>query len=446
MSELQATATIPFAAFIAIDWADRTHAFALKAESTTKIEKATLDSSPEAVDEWAMALFHRFAGRPIAVGLEQQRGAVVAILSKYAHLVLFPIAPSMLANYRASWAPSGAKSDPSDAALLLDILLKHRDRLKALCPDTVETRTLQLLTEDRRRMVDQITAWSNELTSKIKQVFPQLLKLFDDMKAPVVCDLLEKWPTLEKLQKASKATVEKFLVEHNCRDGARNEHRLEIISKSIPATKDQALLEATGMSIKHLTGMIRAVRSRIVCYDKRIHEIAQAHADYKIFAGFPGAGDVLIPRIIAAMGTKRDRFETAGDLQCYTGIAPVCQSSGKQHWVHWRWACSKFTRQTMQEMANHSIRFCGWAREYYDQQRAKEKGHHAAVRALAFKWLRILFRCWKDSVPYDEGRYLLARSKRGGGAAVEGTTKKQKAVKIKLKTCGDFKKLDGLGA
>ena len=446
MSEFQSTATIPFAAFIAIDWADRTHAFALKVESEIKIEQAKLDSSPEAVDEWAMALSHRFAGRPIAVALEQQRGAVVAILSKYAHLVLFPIPPSMLANYRASWAPSGAKSDPNDAALLLDILVKHRDRLKALCPDTVETRTLQLLTEDRRKRVDQITAWSNELTSTIKQVFPQLIKLFDDMKAPVVCDLLEKWPTLEKLQKASKATVEKFLVEHNCRDRARNEQRLEIISKSIPATKDQALLEATGMSIKYLTGMIRAARSSIVCYDKRINEIAQAHADYKIFKGFPGAGDVLIPRIIAAMGTKRDRFATARDLQCYAGIAPVCESSGKQHWVHWRWACPKFIRQTMQEMANHSIRFCGWAREYYDQQRGEGKGHHAAVRALAFKWLRILFRCWKESVPYDEARYLLARNKRGGGASVEQVTKNKKAVKIKLKTCGDFKQLDGLGA
>ena len=445
MSESQVTATVPFAAFAAIDWADRIHALALKAEGATKIEQSTLDSSPEAVEAWAMALSHRFDGKRIAVGLEQQRGAVVAILSKYAHLVLFPIPPSMLANYRATWVPSGAKSDPNDAALLLDILLKHSDRLKALCPDTVETRTLQLLTEDRRGLVDQITAWGNELTSMVKQVFPQLLKMFDDMKAPVVCELLEKWPTLEKLQKASKATVEKFLVEHNCRDGARNEQRLEIITKSIPATKDQALLEAAGMSITYLTAMIRAVRSSIVCYDRRINEIAQAHADYKIFAGFPGAGDVLIPRIIAAMGTNRDRFETASDLQCYTGIAPVSQSSGKQHWVHWRWACSKFTRQTMQEMANHSIRFCDWAREYYDQQRAKGKGHHAAIRALAFKWLRILFRCWKDSVPYDEAQYLLARSKRGGGAAVE-VTKKQKPMKVKLKTCGDFKTLDGLEA
>jgi len=35
------------------------------------------------------------------------------------------------------------------------------------------------------------------------------------------------------------------------------------------------------------------------------------------------------------------------------------------------------------------------------------------VRALAFKWIRIVFRCWQDRVAYDETRYLAALVKRG---------------------------------
>lgn len=47
-----------------------------------------------------------------------------------------------------------------------------------------------------------------------------------------------------------------------------------------------------------------------------------------------------------------------------------------------------------------------WARIFYQGKRDVGKGHHAAVRALAFKWLRILFRCWRDGVAYDEALYL----------------------------------------
>ena len=108
------------------------------------------------------------------------------------------------------------------------------------------------------------------------------------------------------------------------------------------------------------------------------------------------------------MGTDRDRFASASELQCYAGIAPVTARSGNQNWVHWRWACSKFLRQGFQEWAQHSIGYCEWAREFYARQKAKDKAHHAIVRALAFKWIRIYYRCWKDHQPYDDDRYLAA--------------------------------------
>jgi len=59
-----------------------------------------------------------------------------------------------------------------------------------------------------------------------------------------------------------------------------------------------------------------------------------------------------------------------------------------------------------------------WARSCYQQLRSRGKGHHAAVRALAFKWIRILFRCWKDRVAYDENKYLAALARRGSPLAV----------------------------
>ena len=121
---------------------------------------------------------------------------------------------------------------------------------------------------------------------------------------------------------------------------------------------------------------------------------------------------MLAPRLLAAFGSQRDRYGSADEVQTYTGIAPVTEKSGKRKWVHFRWACPKFLRQSFHEWAGHPISQSGWARACYQQQRDRGNDHHAAVRALAFKWLRTLFGCWKDHVAYDETKYLAALVKR----------------------------------
>jgi transposase IS116/IS110/IS902 family protein len=121
----------------------------------------------------------------------------------------------------------------------------------------------------------------------------------------------------------------------------------------------------------------------------------------------------LAPRLLAALGSQRDRYASADEVQKYGGIAPVTETSGKKKWVHFRWAASKFLRQSFHEWAGHTIGHSIWARAYYQRQRERGKEHHAAVRSLAFKWIRIVFRCWQDRVAYDEARYLKALAKRG---------------------------------
>ena len=139
------------------------HAWALQAEGSSKIDEGEIPHTPEAIQEWAAGLQQRFPTGCVAIALEQSRGPLVFALSKYEHLVLYPIHPTSAADYRKIFRPSGAKSDSEDAAMHLDMLIRHRDRLRRLNPDTRETRALQLLTEDRRQMVDErtrlLTAW-----------------------------------------------------------------------------------------------------------------------------------------------------------------------------------------------------------------------------------------------------------------------------------------------
>lgn len=401
-----------FAALIAVDWADQKHAWMLEVPGTSSREAGMIDHTPEGVDVWAAGLRLRFAGKPIAVALEQSRGPLVFMLAKYEHLVIFPVHPTTLANYRKSFRPSGAKDDSSDASLLLDVLVLHRDKLRRLDPDTPETRTLQFLVEERRKLVHEKTRYSNRLTSHLKMYFPQVLGWFDEIGSHIAVEFLERWSSLDQLQRARPATIERFFIAHNSRNAERNTQRLDQIRQAVPATTDAAVVSSCSTAVTAWAGLLKQVLRAIAAYDEKIEALARQHPDYTLMKSFPGAGPALAPRLIAALGSRRERYNTAHELQCYSGIAPVVASSGQQRWVHWRWACPKFLRQTFHEWALHSIAYSQWAREYYEQQRAKGKRRNTVIRSLAFKWLRILFRCWKERRPYDEAVYQRALAAR----------------------------------
>jgi transposase len=413
-SEIEARKQEPqFAAFVSIDWADKKHVWCLQAADSEKRESGELVHTPEAVEAWVGQLCQRFANRPIAVALEQSRGALVFMLSKYEPLHLFPVPSTMSASMRKALYPSGSKDDPRDADLLLDLLLQHRDKLRRLSPDTEATRRVQNLVEERRKLVDEKTAQSNRLTSDLKIYFPQVLDWFARVDTELVCDLLQRWPTLEELQKVPPAKLRTFFRKHYCRDQELIERRLLAIRQAIPAIRDGAVIEAKSLVVRVTVQVIGSLLKGIADLDKKIEQEAAGHPDFFIFDSLPGAGAAMAPRLLAAFGSQRERYGSAGEVQTYTGIAPVMEKSGKKKWVHFRWACPKFLRQSFHEWAGHSIAQSVWARAYYQQQRKRGKDHHAAVRSLAFKWIRIVFRCWKDRVAYDESRYLHSLARRG---------------------------------
>src|SRR5262249_41530381 len=160
-------------------------------------------------------------------------------------------------------------------------------------------------------------------------------------------------------------------------------------------------------------------------YDDEIRRLFQQHPDRHLFESFKGAGPALAPRLLAAMGADRDRWQSAADIQQLSGIAPVTRQSGKQKSVSRRWACPKFLLQTFHEFSHQTIKCCDWAKAYYDQQRERGNGHHAALRALAYKWIRIVFRCWKDRVEYDESKFIKALQKRNPELAARAEAVRQ---------------------
>jgi transposase len=403
-------------AHIGLDWADEQHSVHLQTADGV-IEHLTLKQKPAVLHEWAAQLQQRFAGGKIAIALEQRKGAVIHALLQYDCFVLYPINPKALARYREAFRTSGAKDDPLDSELLLDLVVRHGDKLRAWVPDTVESRKLQGLCEQRRKLVNQRVALTNRLTSLLKQYFPQALEWVGDLASVQACDFLIQWPTLAAVQRARPSTIRQFYRAHNCRKADVIEVRLSGIASACALTTDAAVVEPLSLSVQAYATQLRALLAALQTFDDRIAQVFAVHADHDVFTSFPGAGDVSAPRLAAAFGTDRSRWDSAAELQAHSGIGPVTERSGKSVWVHHRLACPKFVKQTFHEFADQSIRFSHWARAYYDQQRARGNDHHAALRALAYKWIRVLFRCWKERRPYDEDTYIDALRRRGSPLA-----------------------------
>lgn len=406
------------AAWVGIDWADKEHAVCLSTDTDGQLQSRLLPHTPEAIGEFVAELRTRFGGRPVAIALEQSRGPLIYALMAHDFLRLYPIHPATANSYRKTFKPSGTKTDHADALMLCDLLRRHHDKLTVWQPNDPLTRQLSLLCEHRRRLVHSQTAHVQQVRAALKNYFPQALQWCGtDLASPMAVAFLQKWPTLAALQRAKPATLKKFYYRHNLRRPQLLEQRLEQIAQATALTQDTALIEAYSLQVKALCGQLLPLLRSIAAYDRKIQELFAAHPDAELFRSFPGAGAQLAPRLAVLFGTDRSRFANARQVQCLSGVAPVTRSSGRLHLVQRRYACAKFLLQTMHEFSRCSLLFCDWAQAFYQSQRARGKAHHAAIRALAFKWVRILWRCWQDRQSYDPQRYTETLKRHGSALA-----------------------------
>jgi len=401
-----------YTVIIGVDWADKKHDVCIHVMATGKRELSQIAHQAEKIDAWARSL-HRQYGGPMAVALELSKGPIVAALQKYDFFVLYPINPSSLASYRRTFTPSGAKDDPTDAAYIMDLLLRHPDQFRPLAPQSAEMRALMTLVEQRRRLMDDRVRLTNRLRNALKQYYPQALEWFDHIDTRLFCDFIRRWPSAPQARRARKATLEKFFRTHNMNRKPLLEKRITAIKLAVPLTTDDGVVVPYRLLVLTLVEQLEVMLVCLDRFDEEIASLVPQHPDFVLFDMLPGAGPAIAPRLMVAFGEQRERFNNASEVQMYTGIAPVTERSGQSNWVHWRWKCPTFLRQTFVEWAAQTINKSYWAGLYYHQQRAKGCSHQAAVRALAFKWIRILYRCWKTRTPYDEARYLKALQERG---------------------------------
>jgi transposase len=395
-----------WAAFIGLDWGDSQHAIALEPTGQA-VELSDLKHSAEGVQTWLDELEKRFGGAPVAVAIEATRGAMVYCLLGRPWITVYPIHPATSTRQRTAFRPSGGKDDTLDSRVLLETLTRHRDRLRPLDPVDDATRALAELTALRRKIVNQRTYVSNQLTAALKDTYPQALEgTGKELWSPMAVDFLEKWPTFTAIKAAKPAAVRRFYHAHNVRSEEVIEERLKAIAAARHITGDAAILLAREMAVAVAVAQLRVLQTHIAEIEAEIERRYVAHPEHQLFRNLPGAGPVMGPRLVAAFGTDRSRLDSPEAAQKIFGVAPVIQSSGKSRKVHRRWSANRFLLQSILEWCHQTIRYCPWSKAFYEQEKRRGIGHWTILRALAFKWIRILWKCWRTRTNYDGELYL----------------------------------------
>lgn len=407
--------TAPYDLVIGLDRSDKKADLCLIHTHTGQRRTVTMATDPEALWEWLAQLRQQQPQARVGLCLEQPAVHLVTFLEAYAWITLHPINPITLQKYREAFVTSRAKDDTKDAEYLADLLLNHHAQLPAWAPEDSATRAVQQLVFHRRAVVDERTALTNRLQALLKQYYPQALTLCGEgLWRPLATAFLLQWPCLQRVQQAKPATLIQFYHLHGSRSATLQQERLALIAQAVPVTDERAVIESFVLRVKLICRQLQPLQRTLTEFDAQIAAAYQAHPDHALFASLPGAGPVLGTRLLATLGANRERFAAnAAQLQRYTGVAPVTKKSGGSCRIHRRYCCPKFHRQSFHEYAKESVRWSRWAAAYYLQQRTKGCAHHTAVRALAFKWQRIIWRCWQNRQPYDEATYEAALRRHG---------------------------------
>jgi len=404
-----------YALLIGIDWADQKHDLCSTAhviDSDQPGNHLEIESKPEVVREWIRKAREKFPEGRFAVGVELKNGPLINILVDYDFIDIYPVNPNTLASYRKAFNLNGAKDDIGDSRLLLDLIMHHRKRFKKLDVSDDVLRELNMLCETRRQIIGTRTCFNNKLKQKLKEYYPLFLDVIgEDLYAAMALGLFERFPTFESIKKARRDTLHNVYHSLKCYRKSAVEKRITIIKSAEPITNDRIVIDNSKIEAQAYVDILKSINSLIEEMDNKIEVLYKTHEDAYIFDALPGAGAAMAPRLLCAFGSDRTTFKSASEVQNYSGVSPIRKASGTSYIIKWRCACSKYLRQTFVEFAKASIGSSLWASAFYHMQLDRGKSHQQAVRSLAFKWIRIIFRLWQNKERYDEMKYLQSLQK-----------------------------------
>jgi transposase len=398
--------------YIGIDWSKNKHDLCFLNAVGEVLQTLKIAHSPQGFLELDKARQRLgVAVTECVLGIETQHNVLIDFLIEQRYPQIYVLPPNAVKSAQGRYRQSGAKSDPSDARLIADMLRTDQAHYHAWVPDSPLTRQIRAMISLLHYLNKQIYQTANRLHAALIRYYPTALDIFSGLDSPVSLAWIRQYPTPALAQSVSYAEFQAFLRQQHhtqTQKWAGCYARLmepqvcaadEIIA--VYAQEARLLAQLLQPLVQDRTGLLRA-----------LGKLYRQHPDYPIYQSLPAAGDYLEPALLAMLGDDRQRFPTPASLQALAGTCPVTQQSGKKRTVHFRYACDHLFRHIVQQWARLSIAKSPWASGYYQMTRPHCRSENEAYRKLANRWLEILWRLWQDRQPYDEQKHLSAHARR----------------------------------
>jgi transposase len=390
--------------FAGLDWAAEVHAVCVMDSTGRIVDRFTVRHSADGIAVLIRRLAKLAEPADVQVGIERPNGRLVDLLLEAGHPVV-PVSPNAIKAWRDGEVLSGAKSDAGDAAVIAEYLRLRQHRLRVAVPYSDDTRALRTVVRTRTDLVDMRVAATNQLTALLDDHWPGAKAIFADVESPISLEFLTRYPTPNAARSMGEKRMQAFMTKHGY-SGRRSAAALLERLRAAPAgATGQALTEALRDAILGLVTVLKALNAAVKDLDRSTVAHLGEHPDGEIFTSLPRSGQINAAQILAEWGDCRQAYENPDSVAALAGCTPVTKESGKHRAVHFRWACNKRFRVALTTFADNSRHSSPWAANIYNNARKAGKDHPHAVRVLARAWIRVIWRCWLDGVPYDPTKH-----------------------------------------
>jgi transposase len=391
--------------FVGDDWSEEHHDVELQDESGRRLGKAKLDEGIAGV-----ARLHAMIGEhldadanpeEVMIGIETDRGPWVRALIAAGYRV-YAINPLQVARYRETDSTSGGKSDAADAHTLADMVRTKWHALRPIAGDSDDAEAIKVVTRAHKTLIWERTRHTLRLRHTLREFFPAALHAFDDLTSPDVLELLATAPDPRSAAALSTAQITAALKRARRHHAAAKAEHIQIVLRSQQLGQPPAVTAAYAATVRAQAAILATLNVQITAMEEQVEEHFGRHPDAEIYLSQPGLGAVLGARVLAEFGDDTTRYADARARKNYAGTSPITRQSGKKKFVLARYVHNDRLIDALGRQAFAALRASPGARGYYDQQRARGVGHHAALRQLGNRLVGILHGCLKTGTNYHE--------------------------------------------
>lgn len=391
--------------FVGDDWAEEHHDVELMDSTGRRLARARL---PEGVA--GMAQLHAMIGKHLGeeadsavvkVGIETDRGPWVQALIAAGYEV-FAVNPLQAARYRERHTVSGAKSDRADAHVLADMVRTDSHQLRAVAGDSPLAEAIKVVARAHKTLIWERTRHAQRLRHALREYFPAALEAFDDLAAPDTLALLTKAPDPASAARLSLSQISAALKRARRRNVAEKAAAIQAVLRTPQLAQPAPVSAAYAATVRSSAAVLAVLNTQIDTMHAEVDAHFGQHPVADIVLSQPGLGSILGARVLAEFGDAPNRYTSAKARKNYAGTSPITRASGKKKIVIARFVHNDRLIDALHAQAFAALNASPGARAYYDQLRARDVGHRAALRVLANRLTGILHGCLKTGTIYNE--------------------------------------------